>query len=100
MAALYHAMDDTLMTKSQLRASSYDDMREAITKEMLLSNSATRSWSDADLLRHFYDCEYGAEHWTTGLCLFQGCALIISGGKYFPMMYLADRFQVLAGPNC
>ena len=65
-------MDDTLMTKSQLRASSYDDMREAITKEMLLSNSATRSWSDADLLRHFYDCEYGAEHWTTGLCLFPG----------------------------
>ena len=58
MAALYQAMDDTLMTKSQLRASSYDDMREAITKEMLLTNSATKSWSDADLLRNFYDCEY------------------------------------------
>ena len=37
---------------------SYDDMREAITKEMLLTNSATKSWSDADLLRNFYDCEY------------------------------------------
>ena len=58
MAALYQAMDDTLMTKSQLRASSYDDIREAITKEMLLTNSATKSWSDADLLRNFYDCEY------------------------------------------
>ena len=58
MAALYQAMDDTLMTKSQLRAASYDDMREAITKEMLMSNSATKTWSDADLLRHFYDCEY------------------------------------------
>ena len=61
MAALYQAMDDTLMTKSQLRAASYDDMREAITREMLMTNSATKTWSDADLLRHFYDCEYGAE---------------------------------------
>jgi hypothetical protein len=58
LAALYQAMIDTVMTKSQLREAGYDDIREKITKEMLMSRSATKSWSDADLLMHYHDCKY------------------------------------------
>ena len=58
LAALYQAMDDTVMTKSQLRAATYDDIRTKITKEMMMSSSKTKSWSDSDLLRHFYDCKF------------------------------------------
>ena len=114
MAALYQAMDDTLMTKSQLRAASYDDMREAITKEMLMTNSATKTWSDADLLRHFYDCEYDLQSlkydlYLTGVCTDNKWRKVFShdvaGGPFAsaeetelsnPLDDDADRFSIMA----
>ena len=57
LAALYQAMDSTLLSKSQLKITGYEDIRAIITQEMLLKDSATKDLSDADLLMHFYDCK-------------------------------------------
>ena len=57
LAALYQAMDSTLLSKSQLRNTGYEDIRAIITQEMLLKDSSTKDLSDTDLLMHFYDCK-------------------------------------------
>ena len=57
LAALYQAMDNTVLTKSQLKITGYEDIRAIITQEMLSKDSATKDLSDADLLMHFYDCK-------------------------------------------
>ena len=58
LAAMYQALDDTIMTKSQLRDVGYDDMKYSVVQEMLMTASEARRLSDADLLMHFHTCEY------------------------------------------
>ena len=57
LAALYLALKDTIMTKSQLATMSYDTAREQIAGEMNLATTVARDLSDSDLLLHFYDCK-------------------------------------------
>ena len=58
MAAIYQALGDTLLTRSQLRALSYEDLVEVMVDEMRMDADVARRKSDAEMLMHFHDCEY------------------------------------------
>ena len=57
MAAMYKARGDTLLTRSQLRALSYEDLVEVMVDEMRMDADVARRKSDAEMLMHFHDCE-------------------------------------------
>ena len=57
MAAMYKAQGDTLLTRSQLRALSYEDLVEVMVDEMRMDADVARRKSDAEMLMHFHDCE-------------------------------------------
>ena len=57
MAAMYKAQGNTLLTRSQLRALSYEDLVEVMADEMRMEVDSARRKSDAEMLMHFHDCE-------------------------------------------
>ena len=57
-AMMYKARGDTLLTRSQLRALSYEDLVEVMVDEMRMDADVARRKSDAEMLMHFHDCEY------------------------------------------
>ena len=58
LAAIYQAVDSTLLTKSQLRAMGYEELVEVMAEEMRMDMDDARKKSDAEMLMHFHDCEY------------------------------------------
>ena len=48
----------TRLTRSQLRALSYEDLVEVMVDEMRMDADVARRKSDAEMLMHFHDCEY------------------------------------------
>ena len=58
MAAMDKTWGDTLLTRSQLRALSYEDLVEVMVDEMRMDADVARRKSDAEVLMHFHDCEY------------------------------------------
>ena len=55
MAAIYQALENTILTKSALGKLSYDTMKEVIGEEIGIGNS--KSVKDLDLLDEYYQCE-------------------------------------------
>ena len=47
-----------MLTRSQLRALSYEDLVEVMVDEMRMEADVARRKSDAEMLMHFHDCEY------------------------------------------
>ena len=58
LAAIYQALDNTLLTKSQLRVMGYEELVEVMAEEMRMDMDDARKKSDAEMLMHFHDCEY------------------------------------------
>ena len=58
LAAIYQALDGTLLTKSQLRTLEYQQMVAAMVEEMGMSGTALRDTADEEVLMYFYDCEF------------------------------------------
>ena len=58
LAAIYQALKDTLLTKSQLRAMGYEELVEVMAEEMRMDLDDARKKSDAEMLMHLHDCEY------------------------------------------
>ena len=58
LAAIYQALDSTLLTKSQLRAMGYEDLVEVMAEEMKMDMDDARKKSDAEMLMHLHDCKY------------------------------------------
>ena len=58
LAAVYHALGATLLTKSQLRAMAYEQLMEIIAEELELDLGDSRKKSDAEMLMHLHDCKY------------------------------------------
>ena len=58
LAAIYQALDGTLLTKSQLRTLEYQQMVAAMVEEMGMSGLALRDTADDEVLMYFYDCEF------------------------------------------
>ena len=57
LAAIYQALDSTLLTKSQLRSMAYEELVEVMADEMLMELKEAMKKSDAEMLMHFYDCK-------------------------------------------
>ena len=55
MAAMYQALENTILTASALKKLSYDSMKELIGDELGLENS--KSEKDGKLLRQYYECK-------------------------------------------
>ena len=58
LAAIYQALDGTLLTKSQLRSMAYEELVEVMADEMLMELKEALKKSDAEMLMHFYDCKF------------------------------------------
>ena len=58
LAALYQAMQDTILTNSQLRNAGYTDILTAMVQEMRMDPRRARDKSDAQMLMLFYDCKF------------------------------------------
>ena len=58
LAAIYQALDSTLLTKSQLRAMGYEELVEVMAEEMRMDLDDATKKSDAEMLMHLHDCEY------------------------------------------
>ena len=54
MAAMYQALENTILTASALEKLSYDSMKELIGDELGLTNS--KSEKDWELLDQYYEC--------------------------------------------
>ena len=53
LAALYHALENTILTPSALETFGYDDMKTAIADEIGLDNPSPVK--DEDLLYYYYE---------------------------------------------
>ena len=58
LAAIYQALDSTILTKSQLRSMSYEELVEVMADEMGIPINDARKKSDAEMLLHLHDCEF------------------------------------------
>ena len=54
MAAMYQALENTILTASALKKLSYDSMKELIGDELGLENS--KSLKDGKLLNQYHEC--------------------------------------------
>jgi hypothetical protein len=57
LAAIYQALEGTVLTKSQLRTLGYEELVEVMAEEILMETKEALKKSDAEVLMHFYDCE-------------------------------------------
>ena len=57
LAAIYQALDSTILTKSQLRSMSYEELVEVMADEMGIPLKDAQKKPDAELLMHLHDCE-------------------------------------------
>ena len=55
MAALYQALENTILTTSALEHLSYDTMKELIGEE--IGSVDSKSDTDFDIIQEYYDCE-------------------------------------------
>jgi hypothetical protein len=58
LASLYQALENTILTASQLLQYSYLSMRAALAAEMGTNSTQAAALSDSALLDQFYACEY------------------------------------------
>ena len=54
MAAMYQALENTILTPSALVKLSYDSMKETIAEELGLENS--KSPTDLEILDQYHEC--------------------------------------------
>ena len=87
LAAIYQALDSTILTKSQLRSMSYEELVEVMADEMGIPLKDAQKKPDAELLMHLHDCE---SFFCFLFChlIVQGCALIMSGKRFSTMIQL------------
>ncbi len=57
LASLYQALENTILTVSQLTQFTYADMRAAIAEEMGTNTSSTSTLTDSALLDQYYACK-------------------------------------------
>ena len=57
LASLYQALENTLLTKSELSLLTYSSMRGVLAKEMSSNATLTAGLTDTALLSKFYECE-------------------------------------------
>jgi hypothetical protein len=57
LASLYQALENTILTVSQLTQFTYVDMRAAIAEEMGTNSSSTSTLTDSALLDQYYACK-------------------------------------------
>ena len=55
LAALYQALENTILTTSALGEMSYDAMRGRVAEELGLESQDSKSLSDEELLEWFYE---------------------------------------------
>ena len=55
LAALYQALENTILTRSALRMMSYDAMRERVAEELGLQSQDFTSFSDEEILEQFFE---------------------------------------------
>jgi hypothetical protein len=58
LAAIYQALEGTVLTKSQLRTLGYEELVGVMAEEILVETKDALKKSDAEILMHFYDCEF------------------------------------------
>jgi hypothetical protein len=57
VASLYQALENTILTVSQLTRYSYQGMRAALAEEMGTNATETAALTDAALLDQYYACK-------------------------------------------
>jgi hypothetical protein len=58
LAAIYQALEGSVLTKSQLRTMAYIELVEVMAEEMLMDIKEAGKKSDAEVLMHYHDCEF------------------------------------------
>ena len=57
MAAVYQALENTILTKSELKKLSYDDAKAAIAKEIEMDSKEAKKIKDAAILAAYFKCK-------------------------------------------
>ena len=57
LAALYQAGKDTILSVSQLKKMSFDEIKSTIAEELGLDPSTVKGTNDVELLESFYSCK-------------------------------------------
>ena len=57
LAALYQALVNTILSKSQLKGYSFDDMKAAMATEMENDPKGVKKIKDTELLKDFFQCK-------------------------------------------
>lgn len=57
LASLYQALEDTILTVSQLKQYNYLAMRAALAAEMGINTTEAAAHNDSALLDQFYNCK-------------------------------------------
>ena len=94
LAAIYQALDSTILTKSQLRSMSYEELVEVMADEMGIPINDARKKSDAEMLLHLQDCEYFQFHRFIAHLFSQGFAQITNGKRCSAMTLLLASSQM------
>ena len=62
LAAVYQAGKDTVLSVSQLKKMSFDDIKYTLAEELGLDPTTVKGINDIDLLESFYSCKYSKLH--------------------------------------
>ena len=68
LAAVYQAGKDTILSISQLKKMSFDDVKSTLAKELGLDPTTVKGTNDMELLASFYSCK--CETVMSPVCLF------------------------------
>ena len=58
MASLYQAAQQTVLTTSQIKQMSYDDVKAKLGESLGLDSVNVKKENDVDLIESFYSCKY------------------------------------------
>ena len=61
MAAVYQAGKDTILSVSQLKKMSFDQIKSALAEELGLDPRTVKGTNDLELLKSFYSCKFDNE---------------------------------------
>ena len=58
MGSLYQAAQQTILTLSQIKQMSYDDVKAKLGETLGLDSVNVKKENDVDLIKDFYDCKF------------------------------------------
>ena len=76
MASLYQAAQQTILTLSQIKQMSYDDVKAKLGETLGLNSVNTKKENDVDLIKNFHDRKFWLLTKPSGLIFLTQCTVV------------------------